>query len=49
MKVYIVIGLPKNEPPVLVGVYKSKASAETAAATANRKMWYNIIEKQIEN
>ena len=46
MKCYIVIEL--SDPPKIIGVFKTKASAEKAAY-ADSKAWRNIIEKEIQN
>lgn len=46
MKCYIVIEL--GDPPKIIGVFKTKASAEKAAC-ADDKAWRNIIEKEIQN
>jgi hypothetical protein len=46
MKCYIVIEL--GDPPKIIGVFKTKESAEKAAC-ADDKAWRNIIEKEIQN
>ncbi|MEE5994875.1 MAG: hypothetical protein V3G42_16875 [Oscillospiraceae bacterium] len=46
MKCYIVIEL--GDPPKIIGVFKTRASAEKAAC-ADDKAWRNIIEKEIQN
>ena len=46
MKCYIVIEL--GDPPKIIGVFKTKASAEKVAC-ADDKAWRNIIEKEIQN
>ncbi|MBR4319511.1 MAG: hypothetical protein IKP69_05610 [Oscillospiraceae bacterium] len=46
MKCYIVIEL--GNIPKIIGIFKTKASAEKAAY-ADSKAWRNIIEKEIQN
>jgi hypothetical protein len=46
MKCYIVIEL--GDPPKIIGIFKTRASAEKAAC-ADDKAWRNIIEKEIQN
>ena len=46
MKCYIVIEL--GDPPKIIGVFKTKESAEKAAY-ADSEAWRNIIEKEIQN
>ena len=46
MKCYIVIEL--GNIPKIIGIFKTKASAEKAAYV-DSKAWRNIIEKEIQN
>lgn len=51
MKVYIVVELPQNvsrDVPRIVGVFRNKKDAETAAYSKERKNWCNIIEKELK-
>ena len=41
MKIYIVIGLKKDNPPVVLGTYKNKRDAEKYT---NSEYWINIIK-----
>ena len=44
MKVYIVIGLEKDNPPQIIGVFKNKADAEKVKSDK----WINIIERELK-
>ena len=46
MKCYIVIELAKGKEPKIIGVYRTRAAAETVAS-ADPKVWRNVIEKPI--
>ena len=47
MKVYVVVELTKDTPKIL-GIFKSKKSAEKVAYSKDIKNWTNIIEKELE-
>lgn len=46
MKCYIVIELAKGKEPKIIGVYRTRAAAD-AVASADPKLWRNVIEKPI--
>lgn len=46
MKVHIVVELPKDGIPKVLGVFRKKSDAEKVAYTG--KSWCNIIEKELE-
>ncbi len=50
MKVYIAVKLFKNEPPVIVGVFKKKSDAEKAAYTKENwgDCFSQVIEKEVK-
>lgn len=49
MKVYIAIALFKEDPPMIIGVFRNKQQAEnTAYAFQTTNSWVNIIEKTVQ-
>lgn len=48
MKIYISIALDENNKPSIIGVFKTRKSAENTINKYPGK-WINIIEKTLEN
>ena len=46
-KVYIVVALPDNSTPKILGVFRKKSDAEERAYTPENGCWCNIIEKEL--
>ncbi len=48
MKCWIVIELSKGKPPKILGVFKTKAAAETVAY-ADQDAWRNVVEQTLRD
>lgn len=48
MKVYVVIELPKEGVPKIIGTYKNKRKDEEIAYSKDAKEWRNVVEQTVQ-